>query len=104
MKKFITILSIFVIMILVSGCASPWYRNSVGYRTVLDAKCDVDEDCTTAMVQCSCDCGIPINKIYEQKYLDKQEEKCKFYTGMMCKMDCKSKLKCINNMCTDIDK
>ncbi len=78
------------------------------YKTIKvvssDQSCQVDTDCIMAMVECSCDCGIPINKIHWQKYLDKQERKCKFYTGKMCKMSCEQELKCINNICTDIKK
>ena len=64
-----------------------------------DQTCEVDEDCTMAMTECSCDCGMPINKVHKQKYLDIQKEKCKNYKGRQCKMDCSQGLKCLNNVC-----
>lgn len=70
------------------------------YIDISDRSCKVDEDCIMAMIKCSCDCGIPINKIYLNKYLNKQNEMCKSYTGPMCKMQCEQKLKCISNICT----
>ena len=76
------------------------------YKTVevssSDQTCQVNEDCIMAMVECSCDCGVPINKVHWQKYLDRQEKKCKFYAGKMCKMACEQKLECVNHICTDI--
>ncbi len=67
-----------------------------------DQFCQVDADCTVAMVECSCDCGIPINKIHRQKYVDEHERKCKSYSGVMCKISCEQELKCVNNICTNI--
>lgn len=65
-----------------------------------DQVCKVDEDCVMAMVKCSCDCGVPINKIHWQKYLDAQVERCKNYNGPYCKVSCTFEPKCINNTCT----
>ncbi len=65
-----------------------------------DKKCTVDEDCVTTMVKCSCDCGVPINKIHWSKYLDKKAKRCTFYFGPMCFMKCEQELKCINGICT----
>lgn len=69
-----------------------------------DNSCEVDADCVMAMVECSSDCGVPINKIHWQEYLDEQEKKCEFYSGKMCKMSCEQELKCINKICTNIQK
>lgn len=66
---------------------------------ITDQTCKADDDCILAMVECSCDCGIPINKIYWQKYLDVQEEKCRNYQGPYCKIDCLVEPKCIKNIC-----
>ena len=65
-----------------------------------DQICQEDTDCVRAMVKCSCDCGVPINKLSWQKYLARQEKMCKFYFGRMCKIGCNEVPKCINNICT----
>lgn len=100
-KKFIIIFS----SILIVGLIVIYY---FFYKTInvnsSDQTCKVDEDCIMAMIECSCDCGIPINKIHWEKYLVEQAKKCKLYTGTMCKMRCEQKLKCINNICTDVSK
>lgn len=64
-----------------------------------DQVCEVDKDCIMAMVKCSCNCGVPINKIYWQKYLDAQVKRCKNYKGPYCKVNCEVEPKCINNTC-----
>lgn len=65
-----------------------------------DQVCKVDEDCVMAMVKCSCDCGVPVNKIHWLKYSFEQVKRCENYKGTYCKMNCEVEPKCINNICT----
>ncbi len=103
-KKFIIIF----LLILVIGIIIVYYFPSKNIKPInkpievnsTDQVCEVDEDCIMAMVECSCDCGVPINKIHWQKYLDAQEKKCKNYDGPYCKVSCAYELRCINNICT----
>ena len=96
-KGFTLLITLFVLILTLSSCTpEPNYETD-------DNVCVVDSDCVMALVECSCDCGVPINKIHSQKYLDIKEEKCEFYTGRMCKMDCNQELKCVNNICTIIN-
>lgn len=101
-KKFIIIFS--PILIVVLFVIYYFFYKTINVNSS-DQTCKVDEDCIMAMTECSCDCGIPINIIHWKKYLDEQEKKCKFYTGIMCGgMHCEQELKCINNICTDVSK
>lgn len=86
--------------VLIIGVFALYYFSSKDEINSADQACKADEDCIMTMVECSCDCGVPINKIHWQKYLDAQEERCKNYDGSYCKMNCAFKPKCINNMCT----
>lgn len=74
-------------------------KNIVENSKPEDQSCQLDSDCVMSPVKCSCDCGIPINKINIQKYLDRYEEACKSYKGTMCDMQCGQILKCENNLC-----
>jgi hypothetical protein len=65
-----------------------------------DQVCEVDDDCTTAMTKCSCDCGTPVNIEYKTKYRDIKAKRCKFYFGMMCMMRCDKNVTCIDNVCS----
>ena len=68
-----------------------------------DQICENDDDCIMAMVKCSCDCGVPINKANWQKYLDEQEKMCEDYEGPMCKMMCNQKIRCVDKACSIIE-
>ena len=101
LKKFLIILSLILVAVLF---VIYYYFFKTVNVNLSDQTCKVDEDCIMAMTECSCDCGIPINKIHWGKYLAEKAKKCKSYTGKMCKVSCNQKLKCNNNICTDISK
>lgn len=61
--------------------------------------CQKDSDCVMVLTDCSCNCGIPVNKKFEKKYLEIKEEKCKSYTGPQCKMLCNLTPRCVKNAC-----
>ena len=65
-----------------------------------DRQCNADADCTLAMVRCSCDCGVAINKEHQKKYLDLQAQMCRDFKGKMCKMSCLQALGCVEKVCT----
>jgi hypothetical protein len=101
MKKPIKYLAIILPIVIVIGFLVFYYfpYDSIKIDPA-DQACQVDDDCIMAMVRCSCDCGQPINEMHWEKYLNKQQRMCKFYSGEMCKMVCAENLKCINNICT----
>lgn len=102
MKRIINvglILALLSVVILLNSCKSQVNLDDEINVETKDQYCNEDSECIMAMVKCSCDCGVPINKIYLQKYLNMKEEKCKSYEGIMCKMDCRTDLKCVNNSC-----
>ena len=68
-----------------------------------DQACEADEDCIMAMVKCSCDCGVPINKANWKKYLDEKEEMCTDYEGPMCGMMCDQNLGCVDKVCEVVE-
>ena len=96
------IIALISVVLLLNSCKSQVNSDTPIIVETNDQSCIEDSDCVMAMVECSCDCGVPINKIHWQKYLDMKEEKCKSYTGKTCKMDCKTNLKCINNSCVNM--
>jgi len=62
-------------------------------------QCSVDEDCSTVMTKCSCDCGSPVHKDYVDYYSEKVDKACKNFKGMMCSMDCNYKITCDSGVC-----
>ena len=89
------------LLIVVSSCQSQINSDTQYVLDSGDQYCTDDDDCVMVMVECSCHCGIPINKEHWQKYMDAKEKKCESYVGRMCKMACDSDLKCINNLCVN---
>ena len=63
--------------------------------------CDNDSNCTTFSLECSCDCGQPINVKFLSEHLSAKVDKCKAYSGKLCKMKCPGPeaVACINNKC-----
>lgn len=69
-----------------------------------EKNCIIDEDCVWAITECStCECGIPINKQYQEKYNIMWMEKCKDYHGPVCEYCCPFVLQCINKKCTPVE-
>lgn len=66
-----------------------------------DQQCLQKEDCTITAIQCSCNCGAPINKDHRSKYDKLIKQKCENYDGKMCKIDCSNyqEVTCENNVC-----
>jgi hypothetical protein len=61
-------------------------------RTVSELKvakahqsCVQDRDCTVFSLECSCDCGQPINDRFFGEYLTAKVDRCKTYSGRLCK-------------------
>jgi hypothetical protein len=109
MRKLI-LYSLLALAVIIVGIALFYYIPSTGNMigpseqalTIdpADQACQADDDCVMAMVKCSCDCGIPINKLNWPKYIDQQAKICENYNGPMCKMSCDQVLKCVNSICT----
>ena len=55
-------------------------------------QCINNNDCVMVATQCSCDCGTPVHKQYEEYYDSKVQKKCENYRGMLCSMACNYKL------------
>jgi hypothetical protein len=70
--------------------------------TASDQACLSDTDCTIVSNNCStCECGVPVNKIHEQKYVQKWSKQCEGYSGSACRYLCPTPYaRCINNQCT----
>jgi len=104
MKKLFLVIILIITLLLVVSCVIPSEMEEIeGPMLEIDSTdqaCEVDDDCVMAMVKCSCDCGIPINKIHQQKYIDEQIEICENYEGKMCKMKCEQELECVDSICT----
>jgi hypothetical protein len=63
--------------------------------------CELASDCVLVYVDCSgCDCGVPINKKYENLYLELYDDLCRDYVGAVCEMYCpQATLVCTSNQC-----
>jgi hypothetical protein len=63
--------------------------------------CELPSDCVLVYVDCSgCDCGVPVNFLYEDYYLDLYKETCSDYEGPVCEMYCEpSTLVCRSGQC-----
>ena len=63
--------------------------------------CNKDSDCTIFSLECSCDCGQPINVKFLGEYLTVKDDKCETYSGRLCKMKCPGPeaVACIGNKC-----
>lgn len=67
-----------------------------------DQICEQDADCTTVQTGCGgCyPCGAPINRIYEQKYIEQYDALCEHYSGAWCSSACEAKIVvCCHNRC-----
>jgi hypothetical protein len=66
-----------------------------------DQSCTVDSDCMVVNTICSmCECGEPVNKMYEKNYNDMWQAQCKGYAGGICDYLCETPFaKCINEQC-----
>ena len=52
-------------------------------------ECEGADDCGLVFVDCSgCDCGIPVNLQFEDRYLQLYSEVCLDYVGPVCEMYC----------------
>ncbi|MBS3104936.1 hypothetical protein J4234_01640 [Candidatus Woesearchaeota archaeon] len=69
--------------------------------SVQDQICSIDEDCVRVSTDCSgCECGVPVNKIYEEKYAQRYRKVCKNYRGGVCEFCCKAPyIRCQDNKC-----
>lgn len=63
-------------------------------------RCVADDDCVMVSTMCSCDCGTPVHKDYEEYYDDKIQEKCENYSGLMCSITCNYAVTCDSGVCT----
>ena len=67
----------------------------------IDQRCEVDDDCVIVSTDCStCECGAPINRIYEQVYIERYQVLCENYRGGVCEFYCRTPFAaCENNQC-----
>lgn len=67
-----------------------------------DDMCQKDEDCINVMMECSCDCGMEVNKTHKEKYDKAWLEKCRdFSSEVKCQMDCYSRPVCLQGKCVN---
>ncbi|MDP3735598.1 MAG: hypothetical protein Q8R39_04190 [bacterium] len=66
-----------------------------------DQSCTLDTDCVIVSTICStCECGMPVNKMHEQKYVDVWKVQCKNYHGGICDYLCRTPFaKCLSGKC-----
>jgi len=69
--------------------------------SIEDQTCIVDSDCTIVGTLCStCECGVPVNKVHEQKYIDQYGDLCQDYQGPACDFLCETPfIRCVDNQC-----
>src|SRR3972149_5249347 len=61
-----------------------------------DKFCETDNDCVYVPTWCSeCSCGDFVNKLYQQKHIDKYNEACKNLVSKKCNIQCLEFAKCI---------
>lgn len=63
--------------------------------------CERASDCVVVYVDCSgCDCGVPVNKKFEDLYFELYDDLCSDYVGAVCEMYCpQATLVCESNIC-----
>jgi len=89
-----------------SGLLSAFLRGAGAAAELQVAKeeqlCETDADCTTVQTDCGgCrPCGTPVNKSYQQKYIEQYEPLCEGYSGVMCNAGCAAtNVVCCHNRC-----
>ena len=70
---------------------------------VAHQRCEKDSDCIRLVMKCSCDCGVPLNVNFTDFYLRAKEERCKDYSGPMCKFACPEKTACVQKKCVMVE-
>ena len=63
--------------------------------------CLLPTDCVLVYLDCSgCDCGVPVNSMYEKLYLNLAIETCSEYAGPVCEIYCPpTTLVCQSGLC-----
>ena len=61
--------------------------------------CQTDSECSSVLLECSCECGQGLNKRFAALYLAARERRCRLYTGPLCKMSCPGKVRCVDGKC-----
>ncbi len=61
--------------------------------------CQSHSECSAVLLKCSCECGHAINKRFEALYLAAKEQRCRLYSGHLCKMSCPDKVGCVAGKC-----
>ena len=95
----LTISTLFLLPIMVAPkdlWASPQTELSAEH-----SRCMKDSDCTLLSIECSCDCGQPLNIRFLGEYLTAKMDRCKNYSGKKCRMKCPDSeaLACIGDRC-----
>ena len=61
--------------------------------------CQSDSECSAVLLECSCECGHAINKRFAALYVAAREQRCRLYSGRLCKMSCPDKGRCVAGKC-----
>jgi hypothetical protein len=61
--------------------------------------CKHDAECVRMVLECSCSCGMSVNRRFVGLYLEAKEKRCRDYSGPMCKMSCPGVERCISGIC-----
>ena len=61
--------------------------------------CKHDAECVRIVLECSCNCGMPVNRRFVGLYLEAKEKRCRDLSGPMCKMFCPGVNRCISGIC-----
>ncbi|MFC1617682.1 hypothetical protein ACFL2B_00200 [Patescibacteria group bacterium] len=103
-KTLLIILPLLLMLVFITACKQVPEDESVRLQVdPADQVCQTDSDCMMTMVQCSCDCGVSINKTHANKYEELLDTQCANYQGVYCKLDCDIETQCENNKCVAIE-
>lgn len=89
---------------LLAGCASTDIsRFNPPPVLVKHQECADSSECVLVQRECDdCDCGTPVNRIYEMEISKEKEKRCANYKGAVCDIWCPTtKSKCVDGLCTE---
>ncbi|MFC1774759.1 hypothetical protein ACFLZN_00400 [Nanoarchaeota archaeon] len=99
MKRFFIFIGLGIMMLLLIGLGASYFAQKLSKVNADHQLCDVDDDCVLQILECSCDCGVPINKQYREDYARVRSKNCENYQGAICKMACDIEAFCVAGVC-----
>jgi hypothetical protein len=95
---------VFATVLFATGC--PNGNSPEGNRLPVQVEhqaCTANSECVLVQLDCSdCDCGTPVNKKFQTRYLAEKENQCAAYRGPVCDLWCLSTASvCLNGKCIE---